>query len=114
MEEKKSCFCSEAEFSRKLRAYIKYCDGEPQRLPNVAGFCRFCKITREDFAQTKQVYPLCYDVALSTFIDEALNRKALNTAATMTFLLEQLSTPQESAKGQIRILCAHDPYEDGA
>ena len=42
-------FGSEAVFRRKLKAYVKYCNAkETQRLPNVAGFCRFCKIRRTD------------------------------------------------------------------
>ena len=39
-------FESEAEFFRRLRAYLKFCD-EPMRLPNAAGFCRFCGIRRD-------------------------------------------------------------------
>ncbi len=113
MEKENGAFSTEAEFWRRLRAYLKQCDAEPQRLPNVAGFCRFCRIRRADFAALKERFPLCYDVALSTFIDEALNRKALNTAATMTFLLEQLNGGEQEG-AQVRILCSHDPYADGA
>ena len=111
MEE--TAFCDEAEFRRRLRAYIKHCDGETQRLPNVAGFCRFCGISRSAFAASRARFPLCYDLAISTFIDEALNRKALNTAATMTFLLEQMNGVAEESRSPFRIVCAHDGVADG-
>lgn len=108
-------FAGEAEFRRKLRAYVKYCNTkDAERLPNVAGFCRFCKIRRSDFAALREAYPLCYDLAQSTFMDEALNKKAPNASATMAFLLERVCAVDEDEDGTVKILCAHDPMADGA
>ncbi len=109
-------FGSEAVFRRKLKAYVKYCNAkETQRLPNVAGFCRFCKIRRTDFASLRTVYPLYYDLAQSTFMDEALNKKAPNASATMAFLLERVCAVEEQdTDGTLKILCEHDPIADGA
>lgn len=86
-------FESEAVFRRKLKSYIKHCnksaeDEKTRRLPNAAGFCRFCSISREGFAKLKTIYPLMYDIAQSTFLDEALNTKMLNSATTMNFLAD--------------------------
>ncbi len=106
-------FASEADVERKLRAYLKHCT-EPPRLPNVAGFCRFCHVKRSDFLALREQFPVAFDVALSTFMDEALNCKAANPASTMSFLLEQIASQEESGKPTLQIICAQDVDEDGA
>lgn len=105
-------FENEAEFFRKLRAYLKFCD-EPIRLPNPAGFCRFCGIRRDALSKTKEQLPLAYDLMESTFLDEALNRKVPNPASTMAFFYEQWEREGNSQK-EFRIICSHDPEQDGA
>ncbi len=106
-------FRTEAELERKLRAYLKFCQKEPERLPNVAGFCRFCKIRRADFLALKGIYPVAFDVAQSTFTDEALNHKAPNAAATMSFLIDQIHIQGDDAP-RLQIICAQDLEKDGA
>ena len=110
-------FESEAVFKRKLKSYIKHCnksgeDEKKSRLPNAAGFCRFCSIPREGFARLKDVYPLMYDIAQSTFLDEALNTKMSNSAANMTFLADfnrRVGEAQdENACDTVRIITCHD------
>ncbi len=106
-------FRTEAELERKLRAYLKFCAKEPERLPNVAGFCRFCKIRRADFLALKGIYPVAFDVAQSTFTDEALNHKAPNAAATMSFLIDQIHIQGDDAP-RLQIICSQDLEKDGA
>ena len=109
-------FESEAVFKRKLKSYIKHCnkDEKNRRLPNAAGFCRFCSISREGFAKLKTVYPLLYDVALSTFLDEALNHKMVNSATTMSFLADfnnRLGEPEDADDGEgsgVRLITDHE------
>ena len=110
-------FETEAVFRRKLKSYIKHCnklgeDEKTRRLPNAAGFCRFCGISREGFARLKVTYPLMYDIAQSTFLDEALNTKMSNSAANMSFLAEfnrSVGEGQEESGGDtVRLITCHD------
>lgn len=111
-------FETEAVFRRKLKSYIKHCnkpgeDEKTRRLPNAAGFCRFCGISREGFARLKVTYPLMYDIAQSTFLDEALNTKMSNSAANMSFLAEfnrSVGEEQEDGAGgdTVRLITCHD------
>ena len=113
-------FETEAVFRRKLKGYIKHCnktgeDEKNRRLPNAAGFCRFCGISRESFAKLKVVYPLMFDIAQSTFLDEALNTKMSNSAANMSFLADFNRRVGEAAEDEqvgdtVRIITCH---EDG-
>ncbi len=104
-----TAFASQGEFMRKLKAYFKFCQ-DPPRLPNRAGFCRFCGITREALQRAKEVYPLAFDLMESGFLDEALNHKVINPAATMAFFYGQL---EEDHSAEVRILCDHDGTADG-
>lgn len=109
-------FESEAVFRRKLKSYIKHCnkDEKNRRLPNAAGFCRFCAISREGFAKLKTVYPLLYDVAQSTFLDEALNHKMVNSATTMSFLADfnsrvgEMDEANEREDDTVRLITDHE------
>lgn len=116
--EKTVVFESEAVFRRKLKSYIKRCniDEKNRRLPNAAGFCRFCGISRDDFAMLARVYPLMFDIAQSTFIDEALNTKMSNSAANMSFIADfnrSLCGVNEKDEDTLRIICEHDSHVDG-
>ncbi len=107
-------FESEAVFRRKLKSYIKHCsDEKARRLPNAAGFCRFCSISRHDFARLKEAFPLMFDIAQSTFIDEALNTKFPNSAANMSFITDFNNAISGESRDTVRIVCEHDPSCDG-
>jgi len=111
---KGAVFESEAVFRRKLKSYIKHCTNEKaRRLPNAAGFCRFCSISRSDFAQLRISFPLMFDIAQSTFIDEALNTKFPNSAANMSFITDFNNSISGEGKDTVRIICEHDPSCDG-
>lgn len=107
-------FASEAVFRRKLKSYVKHCSNEKaRRLPNAAGFCRFCSISRNDFANLKVAFPLMFDIAQSTFIDEALNTKFPNSAANMSFITDFNNSISGEGRDTVRIICEHDPSCDG-
>jgi len=107
------CFRSEKQFLKKVEEYAAFCGGsEKGRLANAAGFCRYCRITRREFAALQTVYPRGYDLALSTFLDEAVNTKAGNGAQSLAFLQSLAEGGEALAGGGIE--CAHDAYEDGA
>ena len=111
----KPVFESEAVFRRKLKGYVKRCgDENNRRLPNAAGFCRFAGITRADFFKLSKAYPLIFDIAQSTFLDEALNTKIPNSAAYMSFIAgfnDSIGKGDES--GTVRVILEHDPDGDG-
>ena len=106
---------SEAMFRRKLKSYIKHCcENEKQkRLPKAAGFCRFCSISRKEFASLGECYPLMFDIAQSTFIDEALNNKFPNSAANMNYLAGLTNSICGLGGETLKIVCEHDPASDG-
>jgi hypothetical protein len=111
---KNAVFENEAVFRRKLKSYIKHCTNDKaRRLPNAAGFCRFCSISRSDFAQLRVSFPLMFDIAQSTFIDEALNTKFPNSAANMSFITDFNNSMSGEGKDTVRIICQHDPSCDG-
>lgn len=115
-EKQTAVFESDAVFRRKLKSYIKHCniDEKNRRLPNAAGFCRFCGISRDDFARLGRVYPLMFDIAQSTFIDEALNTKMSNSAANMSFIADfNRSLCGSKDEDALRIICEHDSHADG-
>ena len=108
-------FESEAVFRRKLKSYVKHCTDEScRRLPNAAGFCRYAGITRADFFKLSKTYPLIFDIAQSTFLDEALNTKIPNSAAYMSFIAGfNDSIGKEMEGGTVRVILEHDPESDG-
>ena len=58
----------------------------------------------------KDIYPLMYDIAESTFIDEALNTKVVNSGATMNFIHEfnESVTQPEQSGGELRLVLEHE------
>ena len=108
-------FESEAVFKRKLKNYVKRCSDENnRRLPNAAGFCRFAGIKREDFYNLSKTYPLIFDIAQSTFLDEALNTKLPNSAAYMSFIAGfNDSVGRNEGSSEVRVILEHDPECDG-
>lgn len=111
----KPVFESEGVFKRKLKSYVKRCSDESaRRLPNAAGFCRFAGITREDFFNLSKSYPLIFDIAQSTFLDEALNTKIPNSAAYMSFIAGfNDSVGRENAPSEMRVILEQDSQNDG-
>ena len=111
----KPVFESEGVFRRKLKNYVKRCsDANCRRLPNAAGFCRFAGITREDFYNLSKSYPLIFDIAQSTFLDEALNTKIPNSAAYMSFIAGfNDSIGKDNGRAEVRVILEHDAEGDG-
>ena len=46
-------FKTAEEFYNKFIEYVSYCD-KKERLPNIAGFCVYCKINRDTFYAQKE------------------------------------------------------------
>lgn len=89
-------FKRESEYRRKLDEYLSFCESaSPRRLPNAAGFCRYLRIGRREYALAAERFPRMTDVAELSFIDEALNMKAQNSSSTLGYI----SSMPEAIKG---------------
>lgn len=97
-KEIKCPFRREADYEKKLQAYLSFCEtASPPRLPNVAGFCRFARIGRKEYALAAERFPRMTDIAELSFIDEAYNNKLPNSGATLGFVCS-LSGEQREEK----------------
>ena len=93
-------------------AYIKHCI-ENQRLPNLAGLCRYLDISVEEFSRL----PECYHEQIAK-IRDALEDEALNSGLPPSLLgsyLKRLlgdeSTPDHD--GELTVVFDHDAAKDG-
>lgn len=83
-------------------------------LPNVAGFCRFCGVGREELEGLRDKFPREYGALLSVFEDEALNSDL--SSATLAYYLKNMlgnEDETETEKGATVIRFEHDILSDG-
>lgn len=64
-------FETSEDFEQKFTEYIEYC-AENKRFPNIAGFCRYCHITRETLYKQQEYYSDSYNIVMSVLEDEVL------------------------------------------
>lgn len=66
--------CEKRSPERKAEQYITFClSSDPPRLPNMAGFFRWMKLSAEARDHFKTAYPEIYRTVKMIFEDEALN-----------------------------------------
>jgi hypothetical protein len=58
-------------FENKFIEYITYCI-DKKRFANIAGFCAYCRITRETFYKQKEYYSDTYNIMNDVLEDEVL------------------------------------------
>jgi len=91
MEEKKRGrgqarkFESAEEFENTFNEYIEYCELN-ERMVNIAGFCRYARMTRETFYNQKEYYFDTYMYIQETIEDETLNDNKRATPIVMMYL----------------------------
>lgn len=68
-------FETDQHFLNKFEEYMTACISTEQ-LPNIAGFCWFCKVTRETFYKQQEYYSDTYKQITDALEDAALNHKA--------------------------------------
>ena len=85
--------------------------------PNLAGFCRYLKISIEDFEKLSGEYPSLFKRIITALEDEALNSDA-SPSLVSAYLKKRLkydsvsqSTDKDSS--QMQIFFEHDIFEDG-
>ena len=64
-------FETSKDFEQRFTDYIDYC-AESKRFPNIAGFCRYCHITRETLYKQQEYYSDSYNIVMSVLEDEVL------------------------------------------
>ena len=78
-------FKKDKHFYDKFTVYLDYC-GDNRKFVNIAGFCRFCEMTRETYYQQKNYYPDTYARIEIIIEDETLNTKVLSPQERMWYL----------------------------
>lgn len=88
-----------------------------QTFPNLAGFCRYLKISIEDFEKLSNKYPSQWGRILTALEDEALNSDA-SPSLISAYLKKRLnyegaSQSSNKSSSQMQIFFEHDIFEDG-
>ena len=98
----------EAKESKSSKTY-------PQLFPNLAGFCRFLKISTAELEELGQKFPEHYSRLLTVLEDEALNSKLSPTiiSAYMKKRLGYDKALSAQPTSQLEIKFEHDIFEDG-
>ncbi len=124
--------CRRKALDRTLEKYIKSCraDGSEElpcrdgskskkgsgRFPNVAGFCRYYRISLYDLCELAREYPEEIGKLYTTLEDEALN-SGLPPAVISAYLKKRLDYEADGSKGEsdepLTIRFEHDIFEDG-
>ena len=95
-------------------AYINHCI-ENERLPNLAGFCRYLDISVEAFSQLPESYHEQVALILDALEDEALNSS--KPAALINGYLKKRLGYDESAErkdgGELTVVFDHNANTDG-
>ena len=123
--------CKNGEVYRLLEDYIRSCsegnDGLEEevkrsvkkgkrRFPNVAGFCRYCKLGEGEYDTLAEKYPLEFERIRTVFEDEALNSEVsptILTAYMKKWIGYEKSPKTQISDGQLKIIFDHDIMEDG-
>ena len=71
-------FKTAEDFINKFEEYVAFTLGK-ERLPNVAGFARYCKINRDTFYNQKEFYPEAFNYIDTILEDEAINGRTNDT-----------------------------------
>lgn len=78
-------FKTAEDFYNKFIEYVSYCD-KKERLPNIAGFCVYCKINRDTFYAQKEYYSDTYKMISDILEDEAINNKYINDTLKIFYM----------------------------
>ena len=117
--------CRDGSIRDLAERYILECrkkDGGAKggRVPNLAGFFRYCGFDGSDLSRIPAEYPEIYSSLCMIFEDEALN-SSLSPTVLSVYLKKRLGYNAEdntgrqsvSGGGQLRLVFEHDITEDG-
>ena len=108
--------CKSRSTKKLAEQYIKFCLSEtPKRLPNIAGFFRWLKLSATARDHFKEAYEEEYKTVKMIFEDEALN-SPLPPSIVSAYMKQYFSTEigeDNSKRGEITLSFEHDIYHDG-
>lgn len=87
-----------------------------RRFPNVAGFCRYCRVGEGEYDSLAEKYPLDFERIKAVFEDEALNSEispTILTAYMKKWIGYEKNQKTQVCDGQLKIIFDHDIMEDG-
>ncbi len=77
--------------------YVEQCEAD-DAFPNLAGFCRYCRIGEDGLARLRRRFPAACDFIMTALEDEALN--ADKSASLVTAYLKRRLGYSEAASGE--------------
>ena len=105
------------ELSHLFASYIDYC-ADNEKIPNLAGFCRYFGGSMSDIASLRESRPSLYGEICAALEDEAINSK-MSSSVLSVYLKQRLGyvgerPPERDDEGAcVRLVFEHDPYADG-
>ena len=90
--------------------YLAHCE-KNEVFPNLAGFCRFCGIGEDKFAQLRQRWPEVCDFVVTALEDEALNAD-LSSSLVTAYLKHRLGYNEIPATGEPEIILIDQTLND--
>lgn len=104
------------ELSHLFASYIDYC-ATKEKIPNLAGFCRYFGGSMGDILSLRERRPALYGELCAALEDEAINSK-MSSSVLSVYLKQRLGyvgdkPPDKEDVSGVRLVFEHDPYADG-
>ncbi|MCQ2354382.1 MAG: hypothetical protein MJ102_04660 [Clostridia bacterium] len=102
-----------------MASYLNECSADTGRIPNAAGFCRYCGCGLNEFSLLRDAHPEIYDAVCAILEDEALNSGFSSSIMSVYLKLrlgyggEEKSEKSVADSGTLRLIFDHDAYADG-
>lgn len=99
-------------FIDKFREYIDNCASE-EKLPNIAGFCVYCDITRETFYAQEEYYSDTFKKVNDILEDATINSKNINDTFKIFYMKNKFGYKDKqdidaSVKNEIKVSLLDD------
>lgn len=91
--------------------YVEICEADGA-FPNLAGFCRYCRIGEDGLVRLKQRYPAAFDFIMTALEDEALNSDKSASLVT-AYLKRRLGYAEAPVSDGPSILIDRELMADG-
>lgn len=91
----KRAFKTKEDFIDKFKQYINKCKIEKE-LPNIAGFCVYCDITRETFYAQQNYYSDTFKKANDILEDATINSKDINDTFKIFYMKNKFGYKDKS------------------
>lgn len=105
------------ELPHLFASYIDYCTAE-DKIPNIAGFCRYFGGGMNDIVALRDEHPSLYGEICTALEDEAINSK-MSSSVLSVYLKQRLgylpdkAPERDEESAGVRLVFEHDPYADG-